>query len=254
MDYAAPLMCFFAFLAGFVDAVVGGGGLIQLPAIMILMPGTPFPTLLGTSKLASTFGTSLAVYRYTRHVTVDWSTILPATISAFAFAFLGSRAVSLLNPAILRPLILALLIFVAIYVFVVKDLGLIHAPRHGAHKARWLGILIGSALGFYDGFFGPGTGSFLIFAFVGIFGFDFLSASASAKIINLATSVAAVIYFAATNQMLYGLGLAMAACSMLGALIGTRLAIAKGSKFVRIFFLLIATALIAKLAHTMWQG
>ena len=248
---AFPLMCLFSLLAGFIDAVVGGGGLIQLPAILILMPGIPFPTLLGTNKLASMFGTSMAVYRYTRHVAVDWSTVLPATIAAFAFAFLGSRAVSLLNPAVLRPLILVLLIVVAIYVFVVKELGLIHQPKHGPHKARWLGILIGSGLGFYDGFFGPGMGSFLIFAFVGIFGFDFLSASASAKVVNLATNVASVIYFAATDQMLYGLGLSMAVCNVLGATLGSRLAIAKGSKFVRVFFLFIVAALIAKLAHTL---
>ncbi len=254
MDYAVPLMCLFSFLAGFVDAVVGGGGLIQLPAILILMPGMPFPTLIGTNKFASMFGTSIAVYRYTRHVAVDWSTVVPSTIAAFVFAFLGSRAVSILNPAVLRPLILVLLVVVAIYVFLVKDLGLIHAPKHGVHKARWLGILVGSALGFYDGFFGPGTGSFLIFAFVGLFGFDFLSASASAKVVNLATNLASVIYFAATNQLLYGMGLAMAASSIMGALLGTHLAIAKGSKFVRIFFLLIVGALIAKLAHTMFAG
>ena len=254
MDYAAPLMCLFSFLAGFVDAVVGGGGLIQLPAILILMPGIPFPTLLGTNKFASMFGTTMSVYRYTRAVAVDWSTVIPATVAAFAFAFLGSRAVSILNPAVLRPLILVLLMAVAIYVFIVKELGLVHAPKHGVHKARWLGILIGAALGFYDGFFGPGTGSFLIFAFVGIFGFDFLSASASAKVVNLATNVASVIYFAATDQLLYGLGLAMGCCSVLGAALGSQLAIAKGSKFVRLFFLLVVTALIAKLAHTMFGG
>lgn len=248
---AWPLMCLFSLIAGFIDAVVGGGGLIQLPAILILLPGVPFPTLLGTNKFASMFGTSMAVYRYTRHVAVDWSTVLPATTAAFAFAFLGSRAVSLLNPAVLRPLILVLLIVVAIYVFLVKELGLIHQPKHTPRKARWLGILVGAALGFYDGFFGPGMGSFLIFAFVGMFGFDFLSASASAKVVNLATNVASVIYFAATDQLLYGLGLAMAVCNVIGATLGARLAIAKGSKFVRVFFLIIVTALIAKLAHTM---
>ena len=248
------LLCGFSLLAGFIDAIVGGGGLIQLPAILILMPGAPFPVLLGTNKLASMFGTSIAVYRYTRHVKMDWSTVLPATVAAFAFAFLGSRAVTLLNPAVLRPLVLALLILVAIYVFLVKDLGLIHQPKHARHKARWLGLVVGSALGFYDGFFGPGMGSFLIFAFVGIFGFDFLSASASAKTINLATNIASVIYFAATDQILYATGLAMAACNVIGAMLGTRLAIAKGSKFVRVFFLFIVAALIAKLAHAMWLG
>lgn len=254
MDSAALLMCLFSGIAGFIDAVVGGGGLIQLPAILILMPGMPFPTLIGTNKFASMFGTSMAVYRYTRHVAVDWSTVIPTTVAAFVFAFLGSRVVSMLNPAVLRPLILVLLIAVAIYVFVVKELGLIHAPKHAAHKARWLGILVGAVLGFYDGFFGPGTGSFLIFAFVGIFGFNFLSASASAKVVNLATNLASVIYFAATDQLLYGLGLSMAACNIVGALVGTHLAIAKGSKFVRVFFLVMVVALIAKLAQTIWSG
>ena len=249
-----PLLCVFSLIAGFIDAVVGGGGLVQLPALLILMPGLPVPAVLGTNKFASFFGTSMAVYRYTRHVAVDWSTVLPAAIAAAVFAFLGARAVSLLDPTLLRPLVLVLLIAVAIYVFVVKELGLIHKPKHPPRKARWLGLLIGGALGFYDGFFGPGTGSFLIFAFVGIFGFDFLSASASAKAINWATNIASIFYFAGTGNVLYAAGLPMAACNVIGAAIGSRLAIAKGSRFVRIFFLLIVSALIAKVAYTIWQA
>lgn len=175
------LLCAFSMVAGFVDAVVGGGGLIQLPAALLLMPGVPYPTLLGTNKFASFFGTSMAVQRYSRHVKIDWRAIAPGAVAAFLFAFLGSRVVTLLDPAILRPLVLVLLVVVVVYVFLVKDLGLIHQPKHAPRKARWLAIGIGSVLGFYDGFFGPGMGSFLIFAFVGILGFDFLSASASAK-------------------------------------------------------------------------
>ena len=120
------LLCAFSMAAGFVDAVVGGGGLIQLPAALLLLPGVPFPTLLGTNKLASFFGTSMAVQRYSRHIAIEWRTVAPAAVAAFLFAFLGSRAVTLLDPAILRPLVLVLLVVVAIYVFLVKDLGLIH--------------------------------------------------------------------------------------------------------------------------------
>lgn len=189
------LLCAFSLLAGFVDAVVGGGGLIQLPAALLLLPGVPVPTVLGTNKFASFFGTSIAAQRLAQHLQVDWPTVVPAAVAAFAFAFVGSFAVTLLDSALLRPLVLTLLVVVALYVFIVKDLGLVHRPKHVPHKARWLGILVGSALGFYDGFFGPGTGSFLIFAFVGIFGFDFLSASASAKVINVATNVASLVYF-----------------------------------------------------------
>ncbi len=244
------LLCAFSMAAGFVDAVVGGGGLIQLPAALLLLPGVPFPTLLGTNKFASFFGTSIAVQRFARHVKIDWSTIAPAALAAFLFAFLGSRAVTLLDPVILRPLVLVLLLVVALYVFLVKDLGLIHAPKHAPRKTRWIALGIGSVLGFYDGFFGPGMGSFLIFAFVGLLGFDFLSASASAKAINWCTNLASIIYFASTGQLLYGIGLAMAVSNVAGAALGSHLAIRKGSRFVRVFFLIIVAALIARLAQT----
>ncbi len=244
------LLCASSLLAGFIDAVVGGGGLIQIPAMLILLPGVPVATILGTNKFASCAGTAIAVQRYARHVTLDWATILPAAVTAFIFSFLGSRTVALLQTAWLRPLVLGLLVLVAIYVFFVKDLGLIHAPKHAPKKAQWIGVAIGAGLGFYDGFFGPGTGSFLIFLFVGVFGFDFLSASASAKVINLATNVASVIYFCASGHIIYQYAVPMALCNVLGASLGTRLAIAKGSRFVRIFFLVIVAALIAKLAQS----
>jgi uncharacterized membrane protein YfcA len=244
------LICAFSLLAGFIDSVVGGGGLIQLPAMLILFPNLPIATILGTNKFASCAGTTIAVRRYAQHVTFDWPTILPAAITAFIFSFLGSRTVALLNTAFLRPIVLGLLIVVAIYVFFVKDLGIIHQPKHRPKKAQWLGILVGAALGFYDGFFGPGAGSFLIFLFVGVFGFDFLAASASAKVINLATNLASVVYFGWTGHIIYAYAIPMALCSVLGATIGARLAIAKGSRFVRIFFLVVVSALIAKLAQT----
>ncbi|MFL6521120.1 MAG: sulfite exporter TauE/SafE family protein [Chthoniobacterales bacterium] len=246
------LICAFSLLAGFIDSVVGGGGLIQIPAMLILFPNWPIATILGTNKLASCAGTTIAVQRYSRHVAFDWPTILPAAISAFVFAFLGSRIVSLLNTAFLKPIVLVLLVVVAIYVLFVKDLGLIHKPKHPPKKAQLLGILIGAGLGFYDGFFGPGTGSFLIFLFVGVFGFDFLAASASSKVINLATNLASVLYFGWTGHIIYAYAVPMALCSILGATIGARLAIAKGSRFVRIFFLVIVCALIAKLAQSIF--
>lgn len=250
MTTSLLLLCAFSMAAGFVDAVVGGGGLIQLPAALLLLPGVPFPTLLGTNKFASFFGTSMAVQRYSRHVAIDWRAIAPAAMAAFFFAFLGSRSVTLLDPAVLRPLVLILLVVVALYVFFIKDLGLIHQPKHAPRKTRWLAIGIGASLGFYDGFFGPGMGSFLIFAFVGILGFDFLSASASAKVINWCTNLASIIYFSATGQLLYKIGLAMAVSNVIGATLGSHLAIRKGSRFVRVFFLVIVCGLIAKLTQT----
>ena len=245
------LLCAFSMAAGFVDAVVGGGGLIQLPAALLLLPGVSYPTLLGTNKFAALFGTSIAVHRYSRHVKIDWHTVAPAAVSAFFFAFLGSRIVTLLDPELLRPLVLGLLIVVAAYVFLVKEMGLIHKPKHAPRKAGLLGIVVGAVLGFYDGFFGPGMGSFLIFAFVGLFGFDFLAASASAKTVNWSTNVASLIFFSATGNIMYGVGMAMAVCNVIGAMIGARMAIAKGSRFVRVFFLIIVFGLIAKLTQTL---
>ena len=244
------LLCLSSLLAGFIDSVVGGGGLIQIPAMLILLPGAPVATILGTNKFASCAGTTVAVQRYARRVTIEWSTVLPAAITAFALSFLGSRTVTLLSTAFMRPIVLVLLILVAVYVFFVKDLGLIHQPRHAPEKAKWIGVLIGAGIGFYDGFFGPGTGSVLIFLFVGVFGFDFLSASASAKVINWATNIASVIYFGWSGNILYQYAVPMAVCNVLGATIGARLAIAKGSRFVRIFFLVIVCTLIAKLAQS----
>jgi uncharacterized membrane protein YfcA len=242
------LLCGFAFVAGFIDAIVGGGGLVQLPALLILLPGHSVATIFGTNKCSSIAGTAMATWRYSREVRIDWRVIAPAAVTAFVFAALGSRCVALLNPAVLRPLILALLIVVAIYVFLAKTTGLIHQPKHPHERARWFGLLTGAAIGFYDGFFGPGTGSFLIFIFVGFFGFDFLFASASAKVINLGTNLASVIYFAATDHILYRAALPMAACNVLGSYAGSRLAILKGSAFIRVFFLVMVGALIAKLA------
>ncbi len=245
------LLCGAAFLAGFVDAIAGGGGLIQLPACLILYPTAPLVAIIGTNKMASFFGTSVAAGRFARSVRLDWHVVGPAAAMAFVFSMLGSRTVSVLNPAILKPVVLGLLIVAAVYVYVVKDIGLEHRPRHGRVRGRWLGLLVGAALGFYDGFFGPGTGSFLILIFASFFGFEFLVASGSAKVINCATNLASVIYFVAIGKVLYALAMPMALCNILGSVAGSHVAILKGSRFVRVVFLVIVAALIVKLGRDM---
>ncbi len=242
-------LCAFAFLAGFVDSVVGGGGLIQMPALFIFLPASmsaSVATVAGTNKMASICGTSMAVVQYTRRVRINWRTILPAGMTAFVFSFLGARIVTLLDPRVMKPVILGLMIAVAGYTFLRKSFGDHHAPRLAPGKEAWAGLLVGAGIGFYDGFFGPGTGSFLIFIFISIFGFDFLIASASAKVINCATNLSAVGYFAATGHILYQYALPMGACNILGSLAGTRMAILKGNAFVRVFFLVVVTAMIAR--------
>lgn len=242
-------LCGFAFVAGLVDAVVGGGGLIQLPALLIMLSQTAIASILGTSKFVSIAGTTIAVQQYAKQQKIEWQNTIPAMVAAFIFSFLGARVTSLLNPSLMRPVILGLLIAVAIYTFNKKDFGLFQISKL-SRSQQWLySVAIGSVIGFYDGFFGPGTGSFLIFAFVGVFGYSFLAASASAKVINFATNLSAIIYFAFTNNVIYTLGIPMAICNILGAFIGTKLAIRKGSSFVRKLFLIIVSLLIMKLGY-----
>ncbi len=168
-------LCFFAALAGFIDSIAGGGGLIQLPALFIVLPHLPIATLLGTNKLAAISGTSVATIQYARHIRIDWKATLPASTAALIASFLGARTVTLVNPGVMRPLILFMLIAIALYTFLRRDFGSIHAPRLDKAKSLAVSITTGALIGCYDGFFGPGPGSVLSFVFIGIFGFNFLS-------------------------------------------------------------------------------
>jgi len=245
------VLCLFAFAAGLIDAAVGGGGLIQIPALFNVLPTAPSAALLGTNKLASVCGTSLAARSFIGRVAVPWSLVLPAAMSAFAMAFLGAAAVSSVPQTVLRPVVLVLIIAMAIYTFVKKDFGAVTRPLHIGKRERVLSVLIGGAIGFYDGLFGPGTGSFLIFLFIRCFAFDFLQASASSKFVNLATNVAALIFFVPAGKVLYGIALPMAASNMLGAYTGTRVALTRGTGFIRILFLCLLVVLIVKLGYDM---
>lgn len=238
-----------AFLAGLVDAVVGGGGLIQLPALFFIYPKEVPATLIGTNKLSSVFGTSAAALNYTRRVQVAWSTVVPATVAAFVFAFAGAFTVSHISPDFVRALLPLVLVAVAVYTFRKKDLGSVHAPIHSGRKERVLALVVGGGIGFYDGFFGPGTGSFLIFLFVRFFGFDFLSASASSKVVNVACNIAALMWFGVSGHLLWQLGLLMAVCNISGSVVGTTLAMKHGTGFVRKLFLLVVTILILKTTY-----
>ena len=242
------VLCGFAFLAGFTDSVVGGGGLIQIPALLVLLPGVPIPAVFGTNKLASAMGTVAAVRRYSLGLRIDWRIILPAALASFGCSLLGAHAVSAVRPDALRPVILVLLVAVALFTWYARDFGKIHAPRLGGGAALVAAALTGGALGFYDGFFGPGTGSFLIFLFIGVFGFDFLAASAAGKVVNLGSNTAAALYFMATDQVLYRLAIPMGVASIAGATLGSHLALTRGVRLIRGFFLAVVAALILKLA------
>ncbi|GBG01704.1 UPF0721 transmembrane protein [Azospira sp. I13] len=250
MDFNWFLLAPAAFFAGMVDAVVGGGGLIQVPVLLSQFPQTAIPTLFGTNKVSSIAGTGASLWRYARSVSIPWAVVLPATLAALLGAWLGAAVVAWLPREAMRPLVLILMLAVAIYTFRRKDLG--HsATRELTRADRWRGLLLGLAIGFYDGFFGPGTGSFLIFGFVRFFGMDFLKASASAKVINTATNISAIAFFASHGPILWTVGLLMAACNLAGAQVGTWLALKRGAGFVRQAFLIIVAVLIVKLGWDM---
>ncbi|ATE59669.1 sulfite exporter TauE/SafE family protein [Thauera sinica] len=234
-----------AFFAGMVDAVVGGGGLIQIPVLLSQFPQTAIPTLFGTNKVASITGTGAALWRYARSVRIPWSVVLPATAAALAGAWGGAALVAWLPRETMRPLVVVMMIVVAVYTFMKKDLG--HRVTRTVTRAdRWKGALFGGVIGVYDGFFGPGTGSFLIFGFVRLFGMDFVQGSASAKVINFATNLSAIAFFASHGPILWQIGLLMAVCNLAGSYLGVQLALKHGAGFIRKAFLGVVIVLIAK--------
>ncbi len=243
------LLCLAAALAGWVDAVSGGGGLVQLPALVVLLPGAAPAAILATNKLSSILGTSVAAWTYLRRLRPDLRTAVPMALAALAGAAGGAACASLMPQPIFRPLVLVLLVLVGIYTWRRPALGDVQALRWDGRRHYVAAVLAGAAIGFYDGIFGPGTGSFLVFALVGLLGYSFLQASAKARIVNLCTNLGALLVFVPQGAPMWRLGLAMGACNVLGARIGASAAIARGSGFIRVVFLSVVTLLIARLAY-----
>jgi hypothetical protein len=238
-------------LAGFVDSIVGGGGLILVPALFAAFPHAPPATLLGTNKSASMWGTATATWRYARRVPLRWSALLPAAGVCALAAWLGAWVVTVVSPEALRRALPFVLAAVLLYTLARKDLGRTHQPRYAGRAEVLATCAVGGTIGFYDGFFGPGTGSFFVFAFVRWLGYDFLAASAAAKLLNTTSNVAAVALFAWKGHVWWHYGLAMALANVAGSLLGTRLALQHGAGFVRGVFLIVVAALIAK---TTWDA
>ena len=236
-------------LAGFVDLIVGGGGLILVPALFATFPATHPATLFGTNKGASVWGTAFATWQFSRRVEMRWAALLPAAGAGFVAAFAGAWLVTVVSPDYLRKLLPLVLLAVLIYTVLKKELGRTHAPRFSGSREAYVAAGIGAVIGFYDGFFGPGTGSFLVFLFVRLLGYDFLSASASAKLINTATNLAALLLFAAKGHVWWHFVVAMALANVVGSLLGTRLALRHGTGFVRAVFIVVVSALILKTGY-----
>jgi uncharacterized membrane protein YfcA len=247
------IVCFASFAAGFIDAIVGGGGLIQTPVLFMVFPNYPVATLLGTTKLPSFSGTAVSLYQYAKHVEIKWKLLLWIAISAFCAAMLGSRLVTEISNEAFKPIILLALIAVAIYTYTKKNFGQHEEKDLTFSNSLFRGITAGIVIGFYDGFIGPGTGSFLVLMFISVLGFDFMHASAHAKSVNLATNAASILYFAFSGHFIIELAIPMAACNMLGGFVGTRFALLKGNQFIRIFFLLIVCATIVRFAFDVFN-
>jgi len=243
------IVSFASLLAGFVDSIVGGGGLILVPALFAVFPTAPPATLFGTNKGASVWGTAFATVQFSRRVEMRWAALLPAAAASFVAAFAGAWLVTVVSPAYLRKVLPGVLLAVLIYTLFKKELGRHHAPRFSGAKEAYLASAIGVVIGFYDGFFGPGTGSFLVFLFVRLLGYDFLSASASAKLINTTTNVASLVLFIAKGHIWWHFVLAMALANVVGSLLGTRLALKHGTGFVRLVFIGVVSALILKTGY-----
>lgn len=243
------VLCAASFFAGLIDAVAGGGGLVTLPTLFSLYPEANPATLVGTNKAGVIFGTAAATHRYMRQVQVYWSSTLPTMASAFVAAILGAHLIQLVPAEPLRRALPFVLFVLLVYMLANKSLGLTHAPTRRGHGELLLAIFGGATIGLYDGFFGPGAGSFLILLFVRGFGYDFLHANASGKLVNLATNAAAVVLLAANGHVWWRLSAMIAVANIAGSLVGTHVAVRYGSAFVRRIFILVVAALIAKTAH-----
>jgi uncharacterized protein len=232
--------------AGCVDAIVGGGGLILVPALFGVFPGAAPATLLGTNKATGIWGTGWAAVQFSRRVQLPWRALAPAAVVALLGSFAGAWTLTLVSAEGLRKALPIILVAVLVYTVVRKDMGITHAPSRSGRAQAAIACAIGAVIGFYDGFFGPGAGSFYVFAFVRLLGFDFLNASASAKLLNVATNFAALVLLALKGHVWWHVAAVMAVANVIGSLLGTRLALKHGAGFVRIAFIVVVSALILK--------
>jgi uncharacterized membrane protein YfcA len=247
-----------ALLAGWVDAVSGGGGLIQLPALLVALPDAEPATVLGTNKASSIIGTSAAALTYRRAAVTDVGTAVRMAGAAFVGSACGALLATHVPGSWFRPVALVMLVVVGAWTLLKPDLGERQDLRwhgteaHGRHGIA--AVLLGLGIGLYDGVFGPGTGTFLVFALVSLLGYSFLNASAIAKVANVATNLAALIVFGLGGHVLWALGLAMGAANLVGGVVGARTAVRRGSRFVRVVFLVVVAILLVRLAWDLLAG
>ncbi|GAA1814166.1 TSUP family transporter [Nesterenkonia flava] len=242
------LLLLAGFCAGWVDAVVGGGGLLQLP-VLLMVPGITPVQALATNKLGSIFGTTTSAITYARRVRPRLGSALPMAFAALLASYGGAVVAAWLPEPVILPLILLALIGVGVFTACKPDVGQLEKLRHAGLSHLSRAVAIGLIIGFYDGVLGPGTGTFLIIAMVTVLGYNFLNSSAQAKIVNAATNLGALLYFAPAGHVMVVLGLLLGAANMCGGYVGARMAISRGSRFIRIVFLIVVFTLVLKLGY-----
>jgi uncharacterized membrane protein YfcA len=236
-----------AMAAGFVDAVVGGGGLIQLPALLLGLPNAQPVEILATNKLASICGTTVSSATYYRRIKPDPRTFLPLMALAFTGACLGAALASKIPRDAFEPIVLVALVVVGGYVLLKPTMGEATALRYAGHHHLAAAMGVGFAIGFYDGALGPGTGSFFVFTLVGLLGYSFLEGSAKARMANWATNLGALCLFVPQGAVLWQVGLLMGGCNLVGGYVGARVAVSRGAGFVRVFFIVVVSAFIVRI-------
>ena len=242
------ILCFIAFFAGLVDAIVGGGGLIQTPAGLILLPNNSVAQVIGSLKIPSFAGTFFAARTFLKNIKIPFARLLLFTSIAFIASFTGSLCLTKVSNQFMKPVILFVLAAIAIYTYTKKDFG--QTSKNENLTFPWYkAALICFGLGFYDGFIGPGAGSLLVLAFITLLGFDFLQANAHAKVVNLATNLGSIVLFTLKGAILWHIAFPMAICNAIGGMVGSRLALAKGNKFIRTLFLIVIIGTLCRLGY-----
>jgi uncharacterized membrane protein YfcA len=235
-----------AFSAGFVDAIAGGGGLIQLPALLITFPDREVAEVAGTNKLGSIFGTSAAALNYRRNIRTDSTLLISMVIPAFIGSAAGSLLATKISTEQLKIAIVSMLVAVFLYTLAKPELGKVEILKGAAKRHRTIGAVAGLTIGFYDGFIGPGTGTLLMIILVAALGLSFVGASAIAKVVNVSTNFASILVFGISGSIMWAVGLSVGICNLAGGFIGSHVAIRRGSDFVRKFYLLVTFALIVR--------
>ncbi|GEM54331.1 hypothetical protein B0A58_06605 [Flavobacterium branchiophilum NBRC 15030 = ATCC 35035] len=243
------ILCCTAFVAGFIDAIVGGGGLLQTPMSLVLLPQFPVATVIGSVKIPSFSGTFLAAIQYLKKVKLKWNLLIIMILLAIPAAFLGSLLLTKVNNNFMKPILLIILVGLLIYTYTKKNFGQ-KSILNLTKKQQIKGAIVSSVvIGFYDGFIGPGTGSFFVLAFISLLGYDFLEASANAKMVNLATNLGSIILFSCKGKIIWSIALPMAISNAFGGFLGSKLAIQKGNAFIRIFFIIVVVGTLLRFGY-----